>query len=142
MGKIVVGSMGNKYRVKYHSGGRWTDLERDSKFGMYNKQSMAHKFHLGTSNMSAEQCDLGSGNAIGDKGKRILGFTSLMTTPSIPEEEEEMPRVDVVYENIQNIPPLLKTYIKNPAKLKRKHGDEDPSEPSNVSWPHAFESSS
>lgn len=27
--------------------------------------------------------------------QRILGFTSLMTTPSIPEEEEEMPRVDV-----------------------------------------------
>ncbi|GLJ40805.1 hypothetical protein SUGI_0844090 [Cryptomeria japonica] len=89
-------------------------------------------FYKGTSSTSAVQCDLGSGSAIGDKGKRILGFTSLMTTPSIPEEEEEMPRVDVVYENIQNIPPLPKTYIKSPAKLKRKHGDEDPSEPSSA----------
>ncbi|XP_057849082.2 uncharacterized protein LOC131060013 isoform X1 [Cryptomeria japonica] len=86
----------------------------------------------GTSSTSVVQCDLGSGSAIGDKGKRILGFTSLMTTPDIPEEEEEMPRVDVVYENIQNIPPLPKTYIKSPAKLKRKRGDEDPSEPSSV----------
>ncbi|GLJ53652.1 hypothetical protein SUGI_1144420 [Cryptomeria japonica] len=69
----------------------------------------------------------GSGSVVGDKGKRILGFTSLMTTPSIPEdeeEEEEMPRVDVVYENIENIPPLLKTYTKSPAKPKRKCGDE------------------
>ncbi|GLJ51104.1 hypothetical protein SUGI_1087840, partial [Cryptomeria japonica] len=78
----------------------------------------------GTSSTSVVQCDLGSGSVIGDKGKRILGFTSLMTTPSIPEEEEEMPQVDVVYENIQNIPPLPKTYIKSPAKLKRKCGDE------------------
>ncbi|GLJ36239.1 hypothetical protein SUGI_0727500 [Cryptomeria japonica] len=89
-------------------------------------------YGLGTSSTSAVQCDLGSGSAIGDKGKRILGFTSLMTTPSILEEEEEMPRVDVVYENIQNIPPLSKTYIKSPAKLKRKRGDEDPSEPSSA----------
>ncbi|GLJ17738.1 hypothetical protein SUGI_0309640 [Cryptomeria japonica] len=79
---------------------------------------------FGTRSMSVGQCDLGSGSAVGDKGKRILGFTSLMTTPCIPKEEEEMPRVDVVYENIQNIPPLLKTYIKTPTKLKRKHGDE------------------
>ncbi|GLJ13427.1 hypothetical protein SUGI_0212030 [Cryptomeria japonica] len=80
----------------------------------------------GTSNTSAGQCDLGSGSAVGDKGKRILGFTSLMTTPSIPqdEEQEEMPRVDVVYENIENIPPLPKTYIKSPTKPKRKRGDE------------------
>ncbi|XP_059071407.1 uncharacterized protein LOC131875654 [Cryptomeria japonica] len=61
----------------------------------------------GTSSTSAVQCDLGSGSAIGDKGK-------------------------VVYENIQNIPPLPKTYIKSPAKLKRKRGDEDPSEPSSA----------
>ncbi|GLJ34314.1 hypothetical protein SUGI_0689880 [Cryptomeria japonica] len=61
----------------------------------------------GTSNMSAGKCDLGSDSAVGDKGK-------------------------VVYKNIQNIPPLPKTYIKNPAKLKRKRGDEDPSEPSSA----------
>ncbi|GLJ08036.1 hypothetical protein SUGI_0080040 [Cryptomeria japonica] len=36
----------------------------------------------GTSSTSAVQCDLGSGSAIGDKGKRIIGFTSLMTTPN------------------------------------------------------------
>ncbi|GLJ22709.1 hypothetical protein SUGI_0427720 [Cryptomeria japonica] len=61
----------------------------------------------GTSSTSAVQCDLGSGSAIGDKGK-------------------------VVYQDIQNIPPLPKTYINSLAKLKRKRGDEDPSEPSSV----------
>ncbi|XP_059073863.1 uncharacterized protein LOC131874482 [Cryptomeria japonica] len=92
----------------------------------------------GTSSTSAGLCDLGSGSAVGDKGKKILGFTSLLTTPNIPEdeeeeeEEEEMPRVHVVYENIENIPPLPKTYIKSPAKPKRKRGDEDPSEPSSA----------
>ncbi|XP_059077645.1 disease resistance protein RUN1-like isoform X2 [Cryptomeria japonica] len=34
----------------------------------------------------------------------------------------------VVYENIESIPPLPKTYIKSLAKPKRKHGDKDPSE--------------
>ncbi|GLJ12897.1 hypothetical protein SUGI_0199990 [Cryptomeria japonica] len=90
----------------------------------------------GTSSTSAGLCDSGSGSAVGDKGKRIIGFTSLLTTPTIPEdekeEEEDMPRVHVVYENIENIPPLPKTYIKSPAKPKRKSGDEDPSEPSNT----------
>ncbi|XP_057823795.2 uncharacterized protein LOC131036018 [Cryptomeria japonica] len=89
----------------------------------------------GTSITSVGLCDLGSGSAVGDKGKRILGFTSLLTKPTIPEdeeEEEEMPRVHVVYENIENIPPLPKTYIKSPAKLKRKRGDEDPLEPSSA----------
>ncbi|XP_059077851.1 uncharacterized protein LOC131876457 [Cryptomeria japonica] len=88
----------------------------------------------GTSSTSVGQCDLGSGSAVGDKGKRILGFTSLMTTSSIPEDEEEeqMPRVDVVYENIENMPPLLKTYIKSLSKPKRKRGDEDPLERSSA----------
>ncbi|XP_057873415.1 uncharacterized protein LOC131079465 isoform X2 [Cryptomeria japonica] len=61
----------------------------------------------GTSNMSAGQCDLGSGSAVGDKRK-------------------------VVYENIENIPPLPKTCNKSLAKPKRKRGDEDPSEPSSA----------
>ncbi|GLJ14357.1 hypothetical protein SUGI_0231940 [Cryptomeria japonica] len=39
---------------------------------------------------------------------------------------------EVAYENIENIPPLLKTYIKSSAKPKRKHGYEVPSEPSSV----------
>ncbi|XP_059065462.1 uncharacterized protein LOC131043745 isoform X1 [Cryptomeria japonica] len=80
---------------------------------------------MGTSSTIARLCNLGSGSAVGDKGKRILGFTSLLTTPSILEdEEEEMPLVHVVYENIENIPPLPKTYIKSHAKPKRKRGDE------------------
>ncbi|XP_057873414.1 uncharacterized protein LOC131079465 isoform X1 [Cryptomeria japonica] len=86
----------------------------------------------GTSNMSAGQCDLGSGSAVGDKRKRILGFTSLLTTPSIPEDDEEEEMSRVVYENIENIPPLPKTCNKSLAKPKRKRGDEDPSEPSSA----------
>ncbi|XP_057820186.2 uncharacterized protein LOC131033072 isoform X1 [Cryptomeria japonica] len=105
-----------------------------SKAGNRPTPSTTHDVHTeGTSSTSAGQCDLGSSSAVRDKGKRILGFTSLMTTPSIPEEEEEeMPQVDVVYENIQNIPPLPKTYIKSPAKMKRKREDEDLSEPSSA----------
>ncbi|XP_057856322.1 uncharacterized protein LOC131065601 isoform X2 [Cryptomeria japonica] len=62
-------------------------------------QSGISCFALGTSSASAGLCNSGSSSATGDKGK-------------------------VVYGNIENIPPLPKTYIKSPPKLKRKRGDE------------------
>ncbi|GLJ50956.1 hypothetical protein SUGI_1085280 [Cryptomeria japonica] len=68
---------------------------------------MTEEDFTGTSSMSVGLCDSGSDSVVGDKGK-------------------------VVYENIENIPPLPKTYIKSPPKPKRKHGDEDPFESSSA----------
>ncbi|GLJ36385.1 hypothetical protein SUGI_0730360 [Cryptomeria japonica] len=97
-----------------------------------NEDAPQQRFHEDTSSVSAVLCDSGSGSAVRDKGKKIVGFTSLLTTPTILEEKEEEEMPQVVYENLDDIPPLAKTYVKTPPKMKRKRGDEDPSERSSI----------
>ncbi|XP_059067411.1 uncharacterized protein LOC131858247 [Cryptomeria japonica] len=95
-------------------------------YDTYSCKGYAYHLTRDAPSASAVSCDPGFGSAIKDKGKRIVGFASLLTAPTIHEEAAEMPQV--VYENIDDIPALAKTYSKTPPQLKRKRGDEDLSE--------------